>query len=326
MSQITRRTVIRAAVATGVGAAVGGVPTVAQADGLVVAPAKPSALRFAHLTDMHITEKDRGDRGYALALRSLDQYQPAFIITGGDHVMDASGQIKHQVVAWYDMYEKVLAQNTKLPVYPCIGNHDVYGWTTKEASSNDPEFGKQMALDRLRLKQRFYSFDHSGWHFIILDNIQRREPSYYGDLDPEQFEWLKADLARNKLPTVVVTHIPLMSISSMFDGGRGPKGNGFIYETSDANMHHNVRPLVKLLAANHVKLALSGHMHQVDQVEYLGITFCCNGAVCGNWWKGPHLEFAEGYGIVDLYPNGTFENRYVTYGWKAPNPTTKSGA
>jgi hypothetical protein len=25
----------------------------------------------------------------------------------------------------------------------------------------------------------------------------------------------------------------------------------------------------------------------------------------------------EGYGIVDLYPDGTVENRYVTYGWQA---------
>jgi 3',5'-cyclic AMP phosphodiesterase CpdA len=310
---------MRAAIAAGAGFALGnGLPSIARADSTAtVPPPKANALRFAHLTDMHITDKDRGDQGYALALRSLEQYKPQFIITGGDHVMDASGQYKQQAVAWYDVYEKVLAENTKLETFPCIGNHDVYGWTTKEASPTDPDFGKTMALDRLRLKQRYYSFDRGGWHFIILDNIMRREPLYYGDLDPEQAEWLKADLEGSNLPKVVVTHIPLLSITSMFDSGKGPKGPGFVYETTDANMHHNVRPLLKQLAANNVKLALSGHMHQVDQVEYLGITFCCNGAVCGNWWKGPHLEFPEGYGIVDLYPDGTFESRYVTYGWKA---------
>jgi 3',5'-cyclic AMP phosphodiesterase CpdA len=315
MAQMTRRDLMRAAVAAGVGAAITSVPRIARADELAVPPAKPGALRVAHLTDMHVTDKDRGDQGYALALRSVEKYQPAFILTGGDHVMDASGQEKRQAVAWYDTYDKVLAGNTRLPVYPCIGNHDVYGWTVKQPPTADVEFGKAMALDRLKLKQRYYSFDRSGWHFVILDNIMRREPVYYGDLDAEQAEWLKADLAASTLPKVVVTHIPLLSITSMFDSGKKSDGND--YRTSDANMHHNVRPLLKLLSQHNVKLCLSGHMHQVDDVDYLGIKFCCNGAVSGNWWKGPHLEFPEGYGIVDLHADGTVENRYVTFGWNA---------
>ena len=321
MPELTRRNLMRAAVAAGVGAALGGMPSLTRAGTAdagttqPVPPTPPGAFRIAHLTDMHVDPSRRGDAGFALALRSLEAYRPSLILTGGDHVMDASGQEKHQAVAWYDAYEKTLAENTQLPTFPCIGNHDVYGWTTKTASPADKDFGKAMALDRLKLKQRYYSFDRGGWHFVILDNIMRREPLYYGNLDAEQTEWLKADLAANKLPAVVMTHIPLLSITSMFDGGKKSEGNA--YSTSDANMHHNVRPLLKLLAANRVKLCLSGHMHQVDQVEYLGITFCCNGAVCGNWWTGPHLEFPEGYGIVDLYPDGTFENHYVTYGWHA---------
>ena len=52
------------------------------------------------------------------------------------------------------MYEKVLARNTKLPVYPCIGNHDVYGWTPKQDASADLDFGKKIALDGLSSPQR----------------------------------------------------------------------------------------------------------------------------------------------------------------------------
>jgi 3',5'-cyclic AMP phosphodiesterase CpdA len=264
---------------------------------------------------MHVDPSRRGDAGFAQALRSLEAYRPEIILTGGDHVMDASGQEKHQAVAWYDAYEKTLAENTRLPTFPCIGNHDVYGWTTQTASPSDKDFGKAMALDRLKLKERYYSFDRGGWHFVILDNIMRREPFYYGNLDAEQTEWLKSDLAANKLPALVMTHIPLLAVCSIFDGDKEITAAN--YPLSDANMHHNVRPLLKLLAAHNVKLCLSGHMHQVDEVEYLGITFCCNGAVCGNWWTGQYLEFPEGYGIVDLHPDGTFQNRYVTYGWTA---------
>jgi len=149
-----------------------------------------------------------------------------------------------------------------------------------------------MALDRLKLTERYYLFDRGGWHFIILDNIMRRPPLYYGNLDAEQDEWLTADLAKNKLPAVVVTHIPLLSMTSLFDGGKKSAGDNYV--TSDANMHHDVRPLLKRLAAHNVKLALSGH-----------------------WWKGPHLEFGEGYGIIDLHPDGMVENHYVSFGWKA---------
>jgi hypothetical protein len=55
----------------------------------------------------------------------------------------------------------------------------------------------------------------------------------------------------------------------------------------------------------------------VDRVDYRGHTFICDGAVSGNWWKGPRLSFPEGYGLFDLYPDGRFEHRYVTYGWDA---------
>ena len=29
-------------------------------------------------------------------------------------------------------------------------------------------------------------------------------------------------------------------------------------------------------------------------------------------------EVAEGYGVFDLYPDGTFDHQYITYGWTQP--------
>jgi hypothetical protein len=62
-----------------------------------------------------------------------------------------------------------------------------------------------------------------------------------------------------------------------------------------------------------VKLCLSGHIHLVDRVDYLGVTYCCSGAVSGGWWDGPCQEFPNGYGLVTLYNDGSFDNRYVAY-------------
>lgn len=305
---------MQAAMAAGAGAMLGSMPRVLRADEST--PATGGTLRFAHLTDVHITEVDRGNEGFATALQSLHQHNPAFIINGGDHVMDASGQKKDRALRWFDLYNKTLEANTKLETFSCFGNHDVFGWTTKEPTPVDQDFGKGMALDQLKLKKPYYSFDRGGWHFIILDNIMRREPAYYGNLDPEQDEWLKADLESSKLPKVVVTHIPLVSVTTML--WKVPADNPNIYQVPDNSMHHDVLPLVKRMAKHNVKLALSGHIHQVDEIDYMGIKFCCNGAVCGEWWKGAHLGFPEGYAIVDLHPDGTVNNKYVSYGWKSP--------
>ena len=47
------------------------------------------------------------------------------------------------------------------------------------------------------------------------------------------------------------------------------------------------------------------------------MTYLCDGAVCANWWKGPHQECREGYATIDLFDDGTFARDYHEYGWKA---------
>jgi hypothetical protein len=66
-----------------------------------------------------------------------------------------------------------------------------------------------------------------------------------------------------------------------------------------------------------VKVCLSGHIHLVDRVDYLGVSYLCNGAVSGAWWKGPNQEFGNGYAIVDLFPDGAFTSTYHQFDWRA---------
>ena len=61
-----------------------------------------------------------------------------------------------------------------------------------------------------------------------------------------------------------------------------------------------------------IKLALSGHMHQVDRVDYQGIAYICGGAVSGNWWDaGKYIGFGPAYVMVDLHADGTFRHDVV---------------
>ncbi len=83
-------------------------------------------------------------------------------------------------------------------------------------------------------------------------------------------------------------------------------------------MHKDCLELKDLFAQHpNVKLCLSGHLHLLDRVDYNGVTYLCNGAVSGNWWKGRHKDCDEGYAVIDLYDDGSFEHQYVKYGWKA---------
>jgi 3',5'-cyclic AMP phosphodiesterase CpdA len=282
---------------------------------------KPGGLRVAHLSDMHVKPEAQNGEGYAKALDSLKQIDPhpAFIVTGGDHVMDVMASTRARSDVQWDLYQRILEQNTKLRVYPVVGNHDVFGWGSKDVTEDAAGYGKAMALDRLGLKQTYYGFDAGGWKFLVLDNIARRGGGYYGELDPEQTEWLTGELQANKdKPVVVFSHIPIASLCAFFfyyGGGKTPKE---FWKIGDNLMHRDAKPLIALLGQHNVKLCVSGHIHLLDHVRYMGVDFICDGAVSGSWWGGPFQECSEGYGVLDFYPDGTFEHRYVTYGWVAP--------
>ena len=330
---ITRRDALRAGVTTGVVAALAA-PQLLRAgatEPIKIIPTTPpregKPFRIAHLTDMHITEKYDAQAGFAAALKSLEKIDPPpqFVITGGDHIMDALVTTRERAIEQWDMYEKIVRDATKLKRYPVIGNHDVWGWSAKEQDySAEKDFGKPIAVDRLGLKDRYYAFDAGGWHFVMLDNIQPRDRGYYGGFDDDQQAWLEKDLAKNmtgeRLPVCIVTHIPLCAISPFYFAKGGENGENF-YRTTDNLLHHDAKALLRQLAANNVKLCIAGHTHMLDRVDYLGISFVCDGAVSGNWWGGPYQDFQEGYGVFDLYPNGAFDHRYIDYGWKSVKET-----
>ncbi|HRK30866.1 MAG TPA: metallophosphoesterase [Tepidisphaeraceae bacterium] len=277
-----------------------------------------SALRVVHLTDMHVKPEKRAAEGFAAALESLKLLnpQPDFLVTGGDHVMDVLNCTPERANEQWSLYHKTLEQGTRLRVYPVVGNHDVYGWSTKPAlPESDAQYGKAMSRDMLRVERTYYSFEHGAWHFIVLDNIQKRGGGHYGDLEPAQLEWLKADLQTNasRKPIMLFSHIPLASIVPLFFH-REPKE---FWRTSDGLLHRNSRPLIELLAQYNTRLCVSGHIHLLDELRMMNVNFVCNGAVSGSWWGGPHQWVPEGYGVFDLYDDGTHQFQYVTYDWQA---------
>jgi len=281
------------------------------------------ALRVTHLTDVHVEPELRAGEGMAACLRHVQQLadKPELILTGGDHVMDSFDADDARTTLQWNLWNKVLKQECSTPVHSCIGNHDVWGWSKSKSKTTgqEPNWGKRRATEMLHLGERYYTFSQAGWQFVVLDSIHdlpAGEDGYLGQLDEPQFAWLMQTLrdVPSTTPVVILSHIPILSASAVLWAER-PNND---FQISRALMHADCLQLKELFAKHpNVKLCLSGHLHLCDRVDYNGVTYLCNGAVSGNWWKGRHKDCDEGYAIVDLYNDGSFEHEYVKYGWKA---------
>lgn len=253
-------------------------------------------------------------KGFERCLHHIQslQHKPDLIINSGDSVMDAHragfGVAKKQWALW----NNVIEQELSIPIVQSLGNHDIYMKSENPLGLAD---GKKWALDELKEESTYYSKDLGNWQIISLDSIQSNQEGqwYTGRIDEQQMDWLKNELAnvpRNK-HILIVSHIPILSACIFFDGNRFEKNQ---WNIPGRWMHEDALQLKNLFALYpNIKLAISGHIHLLDRVEYNGITYCCNGAVSGAWWSGPYQETQPGYALIDLYPNGDFNNQYINY-------------
>lgn len=282
--------------------------------------------RFVHLTDIHVQPELRAGEGLRQCLRTVHELtpRPDFILTGGDLVMDVLGASEGRARQLFDLYTGI-CRDSDIPIRQCIGNHDVFGWAaSSKVSKQHAGYGKAMVRDRLGLERTTYSFDHKGWHFCVVDSIQpRREGGYEGGISDEDMDWLKRDLASaGHRPKIMCMHIPVLTVTIFRAVDATNKPN---IELSKSRMCRNTAPILDMLRTNRVNLVLSGHNHQNERLQFDHTTHIEDGAVSGAWWRGSHHGNPEGFGIMDVRPDGTFEHRYQTYGWKAePPPKTKS--
>jgi 3',5'-cyclic-AMP phosphodiesterase len=279
-------------------------------------------LRIAHLTDVHLLPFKNIPNLFAKALQDIHNINPRpdVIFNTGDSIMDSLAGDKNWTQFQWETFNQVMATNCTIPVYHCIGNHDVWGWefqNTDPSIVNDPLFGKNMAISALNLPGRYYSFDLAGWHFIVLDSMQRPEvddpfTSYIGKLDEEQFAWLEHELRNNhNTPVCILSHIPLLCACEFYDGDNERPDYWMV---PAAWMHIDSRRTRNLfLQHDNVKLCLSGHTHQVEDLRYLRVKYLTDGAICGAWWRGAYLDFPPGYVIIDLFDDGSCISQFMTY-------------
>lgn len=311
---LSRRAVI-SGMAGGVAAGLSAVE--AEAAGGEKLPRK-RVVRMAHLTDIHVQPEGEAAAGMSACLRHVHALKdaPDLILNGGDMVMDTLGADWERARKQWAVWRRVLDEEVKIRTVHCLGNHDVWGWDRKRSgcTGGEPLFGKKAAMEQVGLRDRFYKVDLGGWVLLVLDSTHPVEGGVYiARLDAPQMNWLTAELAAipATTPIVVLSHIPILCGCAFLDGENEKSGNWVV---PGAWMHTDARKLKDLFHRHrNVKLCLSGHIHLRDRLEYNGVTYLCNGAVSGAWWKGFYQETPPGYALIDLYNDGTFGCEYVTY-------------
>jgi len=315
MNSLSRRRFLTLLGATGVSASV--TPSLLAA--AVPSAATPSVqvqepFTFLFVTDAHLQPELNGVVGTDMAFKKARAVKADFAINGGDHVFDSLAVPKQRALTLFDLYDKT-EQDLGVKVYHTIGNHDVLGiYPASGIAQDDPLYGKK--LFEQRFGKLYYSFDHKGHHFIVLDSIGiTPDRAYEGRIDAAQLQWLAADLAAlpSGTPVIVSVHIPLVTAFGAYTP-----------EQTVAPTHHslsvaNANQVLDLFAGHNVLGVLQGHTHINETVLWKGVPYITSGAVCGNWWHGTRLGTPEGFAVVTV-ANNKLTTHYEPSGFQSVAP------
>jgi len=275
--------------------------------------AQEEGFSFAFLTDIHVQPERQAEAGFMWAINEVNKLNPDFVITGGDLVMDVLNQSYERADSLFNIYIK-LSEKFKMPVYNTVGNHEVYAWYRQDPGIEEhPEYGKLMF--EKRLGDRFYSFDHKGWHFIVLDAISRADGGgYQGKIDEEQILWLANDLQEvdKDTPIAISVHIPFItSASQLMRGSMAPNTPGQVIS--------NGQEVLALFMEHDLRLVLQGHLHFLEDIYVQNqVHFITGGAVSGKWWANDaESKPEEGFVMVHVIGED-LDWEYVDYGWTPP--------
>jgi alkaline phosphatase len=178
-----------------------------------------------------------------------------------------------------------------------LGNHCIWSLTKEEFA------------DSTGATVKAYSFDQSGFHFVVLDACFRKDGVAYGrknndwkdtDIPKEQQEWLAADLAATDTKAIVFVHQRLD-----VEGDYGVRQQKAVRKTLEESK--------KVLAV------LMGHSHKNDYRQIGGIHYCVLRAVV----EGPGDERGEknnAAATLEVFKDGTVKvdgfGQQVGYAWE----------
>lgn len=256
----------------------------------------PSQLVFVQMSDVHLTDNKSKDLLFGnatnidpieflnMTVQEIKSLKPAFVVVTGDIVAESDIQDTNRATKDFKAFNSSIQPLilSGIPVYEVVGNHDVVGVNNKTANMNESGYGKALFLKTFGLKNTYYSFDLSGYHFLVIDpnNIDTKwETNSKGlkfFINDTQLSWLTKNLSMAGGRSIVFIHEP----------------------TQDLENSEEVR---KVLRDGGTEMIFSGHWHMNELVNASGVPEQISGALSAAWWQGPHIDgSSEGYRIVVL--------------------------
>ena len=284
--------------------------TAAALDAVPLFADEQTSLKVGLVTDLHHADKPpAGSRHYRESVKKLteagehfQQSKADFIVELGD-LIDAADSV--------DTEQKYLATINREFSAISKDRHYVLGNHCVDTLTKD-EF-----LGGVEQKQSYYSFDRSGFHFVVLDACFRGDGQPYGrknskwndaNIPAAELEWLEADLKANDNPIIVFAHQRL-----------------------DVSTDHGVKncPEVRriLEGSGKVRVVFQGHSHQNDLKDIVGIHYLTLVAMV----EGSGVE-NNGYSLMEIATNGNISikgfRKQKTHEWEAKtnSPNTKGAS
>jgi 3',5'-cyclic AMP phosphodiesterase CpdA len=277
------------------------------AAGLTDCP-KPRTIRFGICADVHKDIMHDADTRLDTFIRRMNREKVDFIIQLGDFCRPYEAN-----QGFLDIWNGFDG-----PRYHVLGNHDTDGGFTREQT-----------LEFWGTKDKYYSFDLGGRHFVVLDGNDKKKqgaaPGYPRYIGLEQVEWLRHDLAATEFPTLIFCHQSLENTGGV-ENGQAIRGL-----LEEANREAGFEKVVACFSGHHhtdYDTVIEGiHYIQINSMSYEWL-----GADYRHARFSPAIEKAHPwvsytapyrdalYAIVTVRTNGTIQIDGVQSDWIQPGP------
>lgn len=224
-------------------------------------------IRFGVIADVHKGVIHDADKRLRQFVDHATAGNVDFVVQLGDFCVPTRGN-----QAFMKVWESFAG-----PRYHVLGNHDMDG-DGDERPSGAYAWSPEETAEHWGMPARYYSFDSGGVHFVVLDGNEEKpggQSGYRRWVAKRQREWLAADLAEARLPTIVFVHQ-----SPEREGGiENGAAVRALFEQSNRNA-----------ASNKVLACFTGHHHR-DYVRRInGVYYAQINSASYHWLGSAYLQ------------------------------------
>jgi Icc protein len=214
-------------------------------------------MRFALISDVHFGEPTRHEGKLRklthqaeplvaeFVARMQNEFQPELVVNLGDVLEDENRELD---LARYARFVELVERAAPRTLH-VAGNHD-------QVHLGDDDLRRLWRHDG----PLHYSTDHGGCHFAVLRTIEHQDVVIR--LPEEQIEWLAADLAATRLPSIVLMHHPASEM--VLEGNRWFERRPHVCRVAERRKLRAV-----LEAAGNVIAVFNGHVHW-NHCDFIG--------------------------------------------------------